>query len=459
MTRFRVTARPTVSAFVTAMLLFAGTAANGATDSAAGFLGGNPVVFVHGGFGSAGQFASQALRFSTNGYPDSHLAALEYDSLFGVKPRAEVLDDLDELIADLLEATGAEQVDLMGHSLGTALSQEYLGTPSRAANVAHYVNIDGAQADAPPGGVPTLAIWAGEGDPDREIVGAENVTLPDQTHVESATSEEAFAAMYRFLNGIGPRTLEVEQDLGVIELSGRALIFPQNVAPEGATVSIWELNRNDGTRRRAEPEATYPIGEDGAFGPFEATSGKRYEFTISREGVEREHRLHYEPFVRSNQFIRLLTSEPGGPIDSLIERSDDHVAMTIVRYKELWGDQFGENDVLRINGTNVINENTSPQSKRTIGLFVFDAGTDGMSDLDTPIPTIFGLPFLSGVDLVVPAQIPTRGTVKIQLTSRNDPRSVRQLRFPAVASTLAAVSVYLNDYEPPVRGLGRSALR
>lgn len=51
----------------------------------------NPVIFVHGGAGSAGQFQSQAMRFSTNGYPDSHLAALEYDSTFGVESFEDVL--------------------------------------------------------------------------------------------------------------------------------------------------------------------------------------------------------------------------------------------------------------------------------------------------------------------------------------------------------------------------------
>jgi pimeloyl-ACP methyl ester carboxylesterase len=444
-------ARHPVLSALTALALLLGASLSAASAEFTG----NPVVFVHGGFGSAAQFQSQALRFSSNGYPDSHLAALEYDSLFGEQSFDEVLASLDELIAGLQAATGAAQVDLMGHSLGTRVSQSYLESPERAASVAHYVNIDGGEADALPGGVPTLAIWAGEGSPGRRIVGATNVTLPNQTHVESATSREAFAAMYRFLTGKRPATLDVVRTPGPIELSGRALRFPQNVAVEGATLAMWELNPFSG-ERRGEPKETATIGADGSFGPFRAFSGRSYEFTLRREGTEREHRIYFEPFLRSDRFVRLLTDDPGGGIDSLIERSDRHVAATIVRYKELWGDQGAENDVLRINGVNVINAATSPQANRTIGLFVFDAGSDGVTDLSGPIESVFGLPFLSGADLFVPAQIPTRGTVTVKLVPRGAAHLARVIRFPAAASTVAAISVQLNDFERPLIGRGAS---
>lgn len=447
MARPRSAAHPIASTFLAMVLLLSAAAG----DAADGPFTGNPVIFVHGGFGSAGQFASQALRFSSNGYPDTHLAALEYDSLFGVASFDEVLGSLDELIAEVQATTGAAQVDLMGHSLGTRVSQTFLASPARAANVGHYVNIDGGEADALPGGVPTLAIWAGEGTPGRRILGATNVTLPNQTHVQAATSAEAFAAMYQFLTGSPPSTTAVRRVSGPIEISGRAVLFPQNVGVEGATVQVWEVSPFTGERRGGQARETFAIPADGSFGPFRGVAGKSYEFTIRRQGVAREHRLYYEPFLRSDPFVRLLTSEPGGPIDSLIERSDEHVALTIVRYNELWGDQGSENDVLRIDGTNVINAATSPQSNRTIGLFVFDAGADGTSDLSAPIPTISGLPFLSGVDLFLPASVPTRGRVTVTLTSRLGGIPQR-VSFPAVASTVAAVSVYLRDFETRLPG-------
>ena len=108
----------------------------------------------------------------------------EYDSLFGLNTQAEVVAALDMLVDELIAETGADKIDLLGHSLGTALMQTYLNAhPARAAKIAHYVNIDGATAAAPPGGVSTLAIW-GTGSPARQIVGAENVYFPNQTHVQ-----------------------------------------------------------------------------------------------------------------------------------------------------------------------------------------------------------------------------------------------------------------------------------
>ena len=60
-----------------------------------------PMVFVHGGAGSGAQFESQALRFTSNGYPQKFIKVLEYDSTFGVNTREQVLANLDALIAQL----------------------------------------------------------------------------------------------------------------------------------------------------------------------------------------------------------------------------------------------------------------------------------------------------------------------------------------------------------------------
>src|SRR4030043_2274368 len=46
-----------------------------------------PIVFIHGFAGSAAQFESQAMRFESNGYPASYIAAYEYDSSPGLSPQ------------------------------------------------------------------------------------------------------------------------------------------------------------------------------------------------------------------------------------------------------------------------------------------------------------------------------------------------------------------------------------
>jgi triacylglycerol esterase/lipase EstA (alpha/beta hydrolase family) len=66
----------------------------------------NPIIFVHGGAGSASQFESQAMRFTSNGYRHQYINALEYDSTFSLNTTADVFANLDQLIAQAKEETG-----------------------------------------------------------------------------------------------------------------------------------------------------------------------------------------------------------------------------------------------------------------------------------------------------------------------------------------------------------------
>ena len=378
----------------------------------------HPMVFVHGGTGSGGQFESQKMRFTENGYPDDYVRVFEYDSSFSVESPADVQARLDSFIAQVKQETGRNQVDLLGHSLGTTVSQTYLNSsPAHAANVAHYVNIDGAQAASPPGGVPTLAIWAGRGTPGRSIGGAINVTVPNQTHVQSATSSESFAEMFRFFTGQAPPTTDIlrraRQDHD--RRTGDA-VPAERRRPGGHLaddLESEEFERRGGSGIRSRPLPWRPTGPGD---PVKVRSGKRYEFVLEQQG--QFHHFFYERFRRSDHLVRLLTNVPGTSFDLILSRSQNHVDLIMLRYKELWGDQGSENDVLTVNGTNVINAATSPISHRTNAMFAFDQGSDGASDVSSPIPVFFGLPFLSAVDLFIPAASPPTGTVRVALTSR-----------------------------------------
>ena len=404
-----------------------------------------PMVFVHGGAGSGAQFESQALRFTSNGYPQKFIKVLEYDSLFGVNTREQVLANLDALIAQLKASTGRDKVDVLGHSLGTTLMHEYLATPARAANVRRYVNIDGRTAATLPGGVPTLAIWAGRGTAGREITGAQNVTIPNQTHVQVATSAESFRPIYEFFTGHRPRhDITPERS---ITLSGRAQLFPQNTGVGDRTLEVWEVSGRTGQRKWKRPLARLDVADDGSWGPvWGIRPDAHYEFALLKEG-QNTHHLYFEPFVRSSHLVRLLTSEPNGGVNLLIERSPNHSAFTIVRYKEFWGDQGAENDALYLNGTNVINAATAPITKRAIGMFAFDAGSDAVSNVSTPLPLIFSVPFLSGVDLFVPATATATGTSSVALRSRGA-GPLRVVNVPDFPSSTDSISVNLNDYDP-----------
>lgn len=399
-----------------------------------------PVLFVHGFSGSGAQFETPARRLTGNGYPIGYIEAHEYDSLFAANTEQEVYAGLDRRIGGLLARTKADRVDLVAHSLGTRLMQTYLNSsPERAASVAHYVNLDGMPAAAPPGGVPTLAIW-GEGSPERRIDGARNVYFPGQSHTETVTSAESFAEMFRFFTGHGPRTTAIVPEKH-ITLSGRAVLFPSNVGAAGARLEIYRVRPGTGERRPRRPIAVYPITGDGSWGPVRARGDARYEFTLVW-GERYVHHIYYQPFRRSDALVRLLTSRPGEGIAALTETSPRHTNLTISRQREWWGDQGAQGDSLTVDGTQILNAANSPRAKRAIGIFAYDAGVDGATELTAPIPAFFGTPFLTGVDLFVPA-----GDRTVPLVAR--PRgggTPDVLRVPALPSDVHRISVQFDDY-------------
>jgi len=414
----------------------------------------NPIVFVHGGSGSGTQFQSQAQRFTSNGYPQHLLRVVEYDSSSIATILPDVLAQIDAVIAELQESTGRPQIDLVGHSLGTFVSQAYLATPARAANVAHYINVDGRVANALPGGVPTLALFAGAARAVQgQIVGATNVTIPDQEHIEVMTSEESFVEMFTFLTGKPPRTSKIRRSLlARFPVSGRAVIFPQNVGADGALVLVFEVDRRTGERRRnffsrlAFPEAAFTIDETGEFGPFLARRNTHYEFVLLREGVFK-HSFYFEPFLRSDHLVRLNTSIPGEGIDAFIERDDAHAALSISRNKEFRGDRGAQSDILKIEGQNVL----TPVNARSgfvgapAAFFAFDVGSDRIDDLAT-IPTPFGmLAFLTGADLFIDSS--PKNTISIVTVPRGERRNTRFIRVPSRPSTEFRITVQLNDFE------------
>ena len=419
----------------------------------------NPVIFVHGFEGSGAQFESQKLRLASNGYPDRYVVVLEYDSLqyasglsgneisAAEKP---LFARLDKLIAHMKAITHRQQVDLLAHSLGTKLMQDYLNSSrKRAASVGHYVNLDGFPAKSLPGGVKTLALWGTKGPistPGRHINGAKNVLVPDSSHVQTATSPFSFRWFYRFFTGHWPKTTQIVPQKGRITLSGRALNFPQNTALAGATVQAWAINQVTGQRRGRKPIASFVVGGSGYWGPVVARAGQRYEFTLLRSGKP-VHHFYYQPFLRTDHLIRLLESDAlraaGGVPDP---RS---VAMVLIRYKELWGDQGSQNDIVKVNGVRVTNAKTCPLSKEVNALFVADFNHDGKSE---PTQTWQGYAgfqyFVSSSDVFVPAQTPPKSEVTVSIRDRGK-GPLRVLRFPAWPASTNDISVQLNDYDQP----------
>ena len=444
---FAATARRSVARLTACALAALVVLAGASASRAQGGFAQDPVLFVHGIEGSGAQFESQTMRFMSNGYEAGCFDEVDYNSTRAVADKSEVHQQIDVAIAGLQSRTGSPEVDVVAHSLGTSVMFEYLtegdAAAARRADVAHYVNVDG-QAENP--GVPTLAVWAGRGTPGRNMDGAENVTVPNQTHVQVCTSAESFVAYYEFLTGSPPAN-DLVPEAGEIEIAGKALDFPVNTGLVGATIEIWKVDAA-GRRSAAEPLESLPITDGsqggGAWGPVTVESGQRYEFAIVRPGLPTLH-VYYEPFVRSDYTVRLLSS-------SVVETYSGYrpgaVSSVNIRYKELWGDQGAESDQLLIDGLNVCTPGLCPISKQVNAFFAFDRNRDGQTDLSTPDPVFNSLPFLQGADVFVPAGSPPDGTVSFQLLSRGS-GPVRTLNTPNWDSLTDGVIIQWNDFEGP----------
>src|SRR3989475_6190374 len=291
--------RLVASAFAVVGLLVAAPAA-GADAKAKPAFRQNPILFVHGIEGSGAQFASQKMRFTSNGYPARWIDEVDYNSTRAVGDKSEVDQQIDAAIAALKRRTGQSKVDVVAHSLSTSVMYDYLTNGAmaaqRRANVAHYINVDGQNQNP---GVPTLAVWAGRGTPGRNMEGAQNVTIPDQTHVQTCTSAESFIQYFEFLRGGLPGNDIVPQKR--VQLAGKALNFPQNAGLAGATVQMWPVDGN-GVRTTTTPLASIAISDGstggGARGPGAGKPGQRYEVALLQTGLPTPP-LYYAPVLTS----------------------------------------------------------------------------------------------------------------------------------------------------------------
>lgn len=424
-----------------------------------------PVLFIHGGAGSAAQFESQAQRFMANGYPADHIAVFEYNSSLNVEDEAETRNaQINAIIDTLLAASGAKKVNLLGHSMGTQVSFNFLSDPDNAARVAHYVSIDGRACDAPPGGVPTLALWGQY--VDREITGAAENVYPDPAnpigHIESCTAAQSFERMYEFFNGEAPEISDIPIAEGdTVSIAGKVAYFPANTGALGI-LEIYKLNA-DTAQRDGAALATLAIDAQGHFGPLEVEKGQYYEFAFEH-AAGGKHYFYREPFMADNYFLRFNTSVPGAGIGENLSKTANHTSILVTRDKEMWGDQGASNDQLEIDGQDVLDSQAGVTGaallKRLSGLFLMDWGTDKtafsspknpanppdqLTDLSAPIGGYFALlPFMSAFDVYIPAN-PARA-VTLKLTPRGGKGFAQVIKVPAWQSDTVRVSVHFRDF-------------
>lgn len=336
-----------------------------------------PIVFVHGNGDSGALWQTTVWRFESNGWPTERLHAIDvpYPLARDEDPREqpgrtstqEHMAYLKSEVDAVLSRTGASQVVLIGNSRGGNAIRNYIQNGGGEQTVSHAILA----------GTPNHGIWAVKGmrennefsgtgpfltglnapknangdevtqevkwltirsdnndkfaQPDGlwigsrgtatnvshagpELLGATNVVLPGVDHRETAFSPAAFDAMYRFITGEGPRTIDIEPGEDIV-LNGTIMglglrsedpasgNFTNNLPVPGAQLQVYAVDEQTGIRI-GEPVHEKTVGSDGNWGPFDAQSGVAYEFAVSAEGYPTNH-IYRSGFLRSSHLIHL----------------------------------------------------------------------------------------------------------------------------------------------------------
>ncbi len=204
-------------------------------------------------------------------------------------------------------------------------------------------------------GTPTFVTFAGP-----ELKGATNIVIPRIDHRETSFSPAAFEAAYRFITGMGPRTLAIESEsritlsgqitgLGVKSDDPASGNFANNLSLAGALLEVYPTDPTTG-QRLSQPGYRKTVGPSGLWGPFDAQGGTSYEFVITAPGYATTH-IYRSPFVRSSAIVH-LRAERLAPADKAAAGASGSV-VTLSRprgYFDLERDRISLNGNAKPNG-------------------------------------------------------------------------------------------------------------
>ena len=117
----------------------------------------------------------------------------------------------------------------------------------------------------------------------------------------------------------------------------------------------------------------------------------------------------------------------------------------MLRYKEYWGNEPGQNDELLVNGLEICTPSLCPWEKKVNAYFAFNWEGKEESTLNEE-PALSKLPFIQAAQVFVPAHEPPNATVSYQLSSRGG-GGLRTLNVPNWDGVTNQVQIFWNDFE------------
>ena len=354
-----------------------------------------PIVAVHGFLASGDTFDGYASRWAANGHCLDRFFALDWNTF----DQDAGLEVLDAYVDAVLEETGADQVDLMGHSAGAGLTRGYVD--DLGAGKVRKLAYIGFSPDTSPPGIPMLNLWSSAdlAVPGGNVEGIDNVQLTEEDHYQIATSIDSFVAIYEFFYDAEPDTVELlSEDTSEHELWGKAVYFGENVPVQGSMIEAYRLDPTSGQRLSEAPDYQFTTGEYGLWGPLPTSSIDLWEIALL-ENPSIPVRHFYAPFEHSSRSVRLRAIPDEGlaaTILAAVPFEDQETVNMVTFFKQQ--SVFSGRDSFVIDGEELLTEERAAADDTIIAMFHFDSGSDGISGDD---PVQFGsFPFMAGTDSV-----------------------------------------------------------
>jgi len=174
---------------------------------------------------------------------------------------------------------------------------------------------------------------------------------------------------------------------------------------------------------------------------------------LTSPGSDSQHHLYLQPYVRSSDFVRLLSSAPDGTTRVNTNTGDAHSSIIAMRMREWYAvddaDLPGdERDILEIStdGAEPVNALAEFVGNSTIGIHLHDDAASPGSTTLVALPYFAEQPFQSGVDIFMPSSAGGRGTIAVVNTPRGDRTRPQTLNVANWPSSTHAISVVFTDY-------------
>lgn len=156
-----------------------------------------PVVLVHGLFANmTDNWQTMSPLLANNGYcvfaltyGEDASAPFPLDQFGGLAPMEQSAAELATFVDEVLAATGAREVDIVGHSEGATMPDYYIEYLGGAAKVARYVGVSGVKHGTTLHGLGTFAagystLFPGAPDPTAESCGSCRQFLAGSDYVQ-----------------------------------------------------------------------------------------------------------------------------------------------------------------------------------------------------------------------------------------------------------------------------------